>query len=137
MANTGQLDEHDRERLIRLLGMTGSDHDGEAINAVRLAGRLLQSKGVRWRDVILPQPELPFRSRPHAPERRRDPWLDVLEDWPAHWTAAVRLCRSSSVALPGRSRDFLQQIGAYKHRPSEAQLAWLHELVERCRSGAG
>jgi hypothetical protein len=28
---TPQLDTDDRERLIRLLGMTGSDHDGEVL----------------------------------------------------------------------------------------------------------
>jgi hypothetical protein len=36
----------DRERLARLLGMIGSAHDGEALNAARLADRLIRDRDV-------------------------------------------------------------------------------------------
>lgn len=36
------LDNTTRTRLVRLLGMIGSQHDGEALNAARLANKLVR-----------------------------------------------------------------------------------------------
>jgi len=44
--------ELDRERLAAVLGMMGSDHDGEALNAARTACRLLKTAGLTWPQVI-------------------------------------------------------------------------------------
>jgi hypothetical protein len=41
-----------RKRLIQLLGMTGSVHDGEALNALRLASKLMAEAGIGWSDLI-------------------------------------------------------------------------------------
>jgi hypothetical protein len=53
-ASTPQLNIDTRLRLARLLGMIGSDHDGEALNAARMADRLVREKGLTWDDVIAP-----------------------------------------------------------------------------------
>lgn len=42
----------ERKRLVQLLGMLGSDHDGEVVNAARLAHRLLRSKPYTWDEVV-------------------------------------------------------------------------------------
>ncbi len=42
------------ERLSRLLGMTGSNHDGEALNAIRAANAMLQKHRLTWPEVLLP-----------------------------------------------------------------------------------
>jgi hypothetical protein len=54
----------DRERLIRLLRMTESDRDAEALIAIRKANAMLRQLGMGWSDVIdLPPPaEAPFVS---------------------------------------------------------------------------
>ena len=54
----------DRERLIRLLRMTESDRDAEALIAIRKTKAMLRKNGMSWADVIdLPQPaEAPFVS---------------------------------------------------------------------------
>src|SRR4029453_12992555 len=54
----------DRERLIRLLRMTESDRDAEALIAIRKTNAMLRKNGMSWSDVIdLPQPaEAPFVS---------------------------------------------------------------------------
>jgi hypothetical protein len=44
----------DRERLIKLLGLLGSDHDGEIASAGRMADALIRDAGVTWADVIAP-----------------------------------------------------------------------------------
>ena len=41
-----------RTRLVRLLGMLGSDFNRERANAGRLADTLVRSLGLRWDDVI-------------------------------------------------------------------------------------
>jgi len=44
----------DRERLARVLGMLGSSHDGEVLNAARLAVRIVKESGSIWEQVITP-----------------------------------------------------------------------------------
>ncbi len=44
-------------RLKKYLGMLGSDHDGEIINAARLAERERKKLGVSWDDIIRPRAE--------------------------------------------------------------------------------
>jgi hypothetical protein len=44
----------DRERLIKLLGVLGSDHNGEIASAGRMADALIRDAGVTWADVIAP-----------------------------------------------------------------------------------
>jgi hypothetical protein len=46
------MDPDKKKRLIQLLGMIGSNHDGEALNAARLAQRLIGSLGMTWDEVL-------------------------------------------------------------------------------------
>lgn len=46
------MNEDKRKRLFQLMGMTGSKHDGEALNAVRLANRLLGELGISWEEAL-------------------------------------------------------------------------------------
>ena len=46
------LDQRDRDRLIKLLGMVGSSSDGEALNAARLADKLVKDRGETWATVL-------------------------------------------------------------------------------------
>lgn len=48
----GVLSEDDVTRLVKLLGMMGSTHDGEVRNAAQLAQRLVASLGLTWEDVF-------------------------------------------------------------------------------------
>lgn len=50
------IDPRDRERLIRILKLLGSDQVGERASAALAAHRLLQSLGVSWEDVMTPEP---------------------------------------------------------------------------------
>lgn len=42
----------DIERLIKLIGMTGSSHDGECLAAIRKANALLVAADMSWEDII-------------------------------------------------------------------------------------
>jgi hypothetical protein len=46
------MDPDKKKRLTQLLGMIGSNHDGEALNAARLAQRLIGSEGLSWDEVL-------------------------------------------------------------------------------------
>lgn len=48
------LDPASRAKLVGILGMLGSDFDGERASAGLLATRLLKDCGLRWEDVIPP-----------------------------------------------------------------------------------
>jgi len=54
--NAGRSLSIDRERLVRLLRVTESDQDAEALIAIRKSNELLRAHGKSWADVIdLPQ----------------------------------------------------------------------------------
>src|SRR5690349_19360119 len=95
MSTAMALSDSDRTRLIRLLGMMGSDHDGEALNAARLADRLIRERRATWSEVVAtgdppvrPQPPRTWRetlAACRAQPDRLSPWeaefLASLSDW--------------------------------------------------------
>jgi hypothetical protein len=44
----------DRERLVKLLNMTDSQHDGEALTAIRRSNALLRQSKTSWAEVLTP-----------------------------------------------------------------------------------
>jgi hypothetical protein len=42
----------DRKRLVKVLGMLGSRHDGEALNAARTAHAMLSQANMSWNDLL-------------------------------------------------------------------------------------
>jgi hypothetical protein len=60
-----------RARLVRLLGMLGSDHDGERANAARLADEHRKRSGLTWGEIILPLAEDRGRRKPAKPRKPR------------------------------------------------------------------
>ena len=59
-------------RLVKVLNMLGSDHDGEVAAAGRLADRLLRQASLTWGDVIKVERQLTQRfpsARPNGYER--------------------------------------------------------------------
>ena len=126
------LAEADRDRLTRLLGMLGSDFDGEVLNAARLADRLVREQGITWFDILATSSLTPVPRQ----ESRQPPWQDVLRDWPAGWQAASRLCATHGHGIiRPKDLDFAAKIAGYTHRPSEAQLVWLRDITERVLAG--
>jgi len=50
--------ELDLKKLGRVIAMVGSCHEGEALNALCLADRMLRDAGMRWEDLLSPAHEL-------------------------------------------------------------------------------
>jgi hypothetical protein len=114
------LNPADRDKLARILGMTGSLHDGEALNAARLADRLVREQGITWFDVL------------HLPTRQQHRQIDVLIAWPERWQAAARLvARAGARRVREKDLAFAKTVGGYVHRPSAKQLLYLLDLTRR------
>jgi hypothetical protein len=99
-------------KLAKVLGMLGSDHDGEIAAAGRRANQMVRSAGLTWKEVISPTTPASNAS-PNPPRRWRRPaspsdaaalcmqWrAEVLTDWEADF------CRS----IVGRYRISPKQI---------------------------
>ena len=54
----------DYEKLLKLVNLLSSDQDGEALNAVKAAGRILNGHGLAWNEILLPRKLLPVRINP-------------------------------------------------------------------------
>jgi hypothetical protein len=110
------VDAQIADRLAKLLGMLGSDRDGEVINAARAANKLVRSSGLTWFDVIA------------SPTRLSDGWHECGF---ADWRDAVSFCFDSSYRLSVRERDFIRSMQHWRGAPTEKQLGWLLAIYER------
>jgi hypothetical protein len=117
------LPAQSRVRLAQLLGMVGSDHDGEALNAARLANKLVRDLGLTWPDVL--GLGAVASAAPMQPPRPRS-----LDDEDRE---LVRFCNLSGAPFDLRQRDFLtgfsRQLG--RRQPLSArQRDVLADIVE-------
>lgn len=62
------LDLKTAERLVKFLEMMSSDQDGEALNAARMASKLIKSSGKKWGDVILVRVDNPAPAPAPSPK---------------------------------------------------------------------
>ena len=65
--------ELDKERLAKLLSMTGSDHDAEALAAARKANEFLRQHRKSWRDVLDLDAPPPEKQQPSNAPRTATP----------------------------------------------------------------
>jgi hypothetical protein len=92
-------------QITQLVGMFSSHHDGEVINAARIADRLLRDCGLTWADIIV-QPV-------------------------GEWQALVKACGRRWPELTTKERDFLTNVARLRKPPSDAQLRWLEDIYAR------
>jgi hypothetical protein len=118
------LTPSDRTRLVKLLGMLGSAHDGERASAGLLATRLLRDRGLSWDDLL--QPRLP------------PPKTDSRPQWPASadWRTQVAVCRVQTHLFNAWEQKFLHGLPRLR-RLSLRQHEILAKLRDRARSAGG
>jgi hypothetical protein len=71
----------DRDRLVKLLGMLGSAHDGEVLNAARHIDALVRASGRDWDKLLSPAPAAaaPKRSSDRADLQKLDELLAATQ----------------------------------------------------------
>jgi len=112
----------DLQRLARVCGLFGSEHDGEALAAARQAEKIRKKVGLTWEELLVPFPR----------QRSTDPPPDELTDW----RSACHFCLERYWSLTRWELDFVAIVARYQKPPSAKQLIILHRLVARCRSAA-
>jgi hypothetical protein len=100
------------ERLIKLLGMLGSAHDGERAAAGLKAHELIRRYGLTWSDILLATPSSP----PPPPK--------------LGWRDKVAACEEHRHCLNSRERAFVFSLARWRGTPTEKQLAWLQRIYE-------
>ncbi len=104
-----------RDRLTKLLGMTQSSHDGEALNAVRLANRMLAENRLTWREALC------------GPTAIASPTDDDLPDW----RSVARLCAERGRGiLTDWEMQFVRSLPGFR-RISPEQAAILRRCAEK------
>jgi len=104
---TAVLNAVDVDRLVKLLGMLGSDYDAERASAALMADRLVRERGLTWNDVIT------------APPQER-PWHKM----------ALR-CEAHAHLFNTRELSFIRSMTGWRGEMSEKQRAWLVDLFVR------
>jgi hypothetical protein len=118
------LADADRDRLTKLLGLLGSDFDGEVAAAGRLANKLVRNAGLGWSDVIAPARPPPDH------DRRDDPGADPLH---GDWRATATACTRFPHLLNRWETEFLSGLHRFP-RLSSKQHAILVRIATRLRA---
>ena len=125
------------DRLAALAGMTRSEHDGEALNAVRLLGKALHGVGLTFDQVV----------------RAGCSNLADLDGWGDNPMSTAPGCQASSTAPPAhashaadvawvlthasmlsdKEADFIGKIAGYMSPISPKQRKWLDDIMARLR----
>jgi hypothetical protein len=132
----------DRERLIKLLNLTGSEYDAEALTAIRRANALLRQHRATWADLlalpqepaVVQQPEptqTQQRPRPRDSDAFKVKWVWKPEvrhaEWHGYWAtnATKQVHQFSRIgSLPPSLSVFFFPITVY---------IWLYEGAARTR----
>jgi hypothetical protein len=102
-------------KLAKLLGMLGSDHDGEVIAAGHQANRLVSGSGLTWPQFI------------NAP---------VLVDDQREDSEALQICLRHPEYLTPWKMGFVETLSRRQiRRPSDKQRAVLQRLARKCAGG--
>jgi hypothetical protein len=107
--------DHVIDRLRKLLGLLGSDHEAERATAGRMANDLLRANKLTWADVIGAEPfgiARPHVRVWHEPRGHREAaaeclaWPQILTDWETGFLKSI----AGRWSLSGRQRHCLNRI---------------------------
>jgi len=116
---TAPIPPIDRERLAKLLGVLGSEHDGEVVAAGRAADRLVRQSGMTWRSVLIGAPPLcaPVEFNLSSEIDFCLRWRRRLTAWEREFLASLRAQRTP---LSTRQRNVLNRIADKLRARAEA-----------------
>lgn len=122
----------DRKRLSQLLGMTASAHDGEALNAIKLANKMLKSAALSWPDILEGQYDQAFVKKV-ANDAYQAGKADSAPKAPRKTFAgyAKYLLGHCPDELSAWETEFLESWKDRHYPPSDKQLAVFVRLAER------
>jgi len=109
----------ERSRLAAVLGLLGSVHSGEILNAAAVAERLRRAAGVSWHEIL--QPPMPVAQPTRGTEIEED--LDLILDnvatltgWEQNFARSV----ASRSIFSEKQTDVIRRIAAKLRRTARA-----------------
>ena len=121
---TGLLPADEQRKLVSILGLLGSPHDGEVLAAANRATALLRRHGVSWGDLVSQAAQAPPRQKAYRPPHR-----GTIGD---EHRMIFELCRQRPEAVTAWERKFLDSVAALTTL-SEKQWVVLHRIFARVR----
>jgi len=126
----------DRERLAKLLGMTGSSFDAEALSAARRANELVREAKLTWHEVLGPVAPIGTKSSGSAkpndgPSHDGDDIYDLNDVRDIE--AAIILCTAMGSCLSTWEKGFVRSVAEYNEswHLTDKQLAVLARLLRK------
>lgn len=98
------MEESERDKLVKVLRMFGSDHDGEVAAAARRAHSIVKKHALDWDDLLMSEAA---RARTEQP-RQRSRAYDDDDEAEAH---LIRRAQQHNQFLTDWEREFLVSIG--------------------------
>jgi hypothetical protein len=105
------VEDSERDRLIKVLRMFGSNHDGEVASAARRAHEIVQKHSLDWDDLVLPVKAHAQQQQQHRYQQQYDNtgFADVEDEY--NEAFLIRRARSFEQYLTEWERDdFLPSI---------------------------
>jgi hypothetical protein len=124
------LDASVAKRIGRLLGMLGSDHDGEVLNAVGMLKKLFCTEKLSFSDLA-------FVVENSAGAEIRRKFYDA--DGAPNWHEIALFCQRNSDRLESaKERMFVDQMAGWTvgRAPTEKQASWLESIFVRLGGAA-
>jgi len=126
-----QLSPANRDFLVKLCGMLGSEHDGERAAAALKASNFLRERTLTWNEVIqvlgAQEPIQHVRPATAKDDARRT--VRSID-----WRADLAMCRNCRLSLTHVERDFIDALAQRRHRPSESDATKLAQMATRLRT---
>ncbi len=115
----------DTQKLTKLMMLTTSDQDGEALSAIRMANALLKRAGKNWQEILEPEPSLKPENRPEANSGSGNPFVDALRE-----SARRRAARAAGFGDgdPFRDRGNFQSEEPSKTEEELLAVSWANKI---------
>jgi hypothetical protein len=124
------------KRLIAILERMGSDHDGEALAAARMAHRMVRENGRTWAALIVAAADPKGAFAVDAPIAHEGRWIAPPHErsWVATALFLVRHATSMTSRIPEADRSWLvRQAAVWRQRPLKGfeadRLAGIYERL--------
>jgi hypothetical protein len=122
IAEAKAMRDIDIDRFLKLVGLFGSEHDGERANAAGLATKMLREAGLTWEE---------FFDRLTAPAPTSIAPQHHARRWSLDHEKAAEECLACGRRLTTWERGFLESMQNY-HRLSERQAEVLARICSKC-----
>ena len=121
------LPAKDRARLVALLGMLGSEHDGERANAAKLAATFVRTRGLTWDALIStgavapqPRPQAYQHTYYYTPPDQRE------------WFEKLAVCDEKKAKLTEWERNFVASLLLRQaYELTDKQIAVISRIFEK------